>query len=109
MDLNSCDFDLDLENETELSESSRPARAALSRLATHAPRASERPRTAKSLTNSPGCTPAPEFSPECAPRPIRSVRTDAWSVPASTSWARPSRALRKVARRALETEMVEPA
>ena len=106
MDLNCCDFDLDLENETELSESSCPARAAL---ALHAPQAAERPRTAKSLTNSPGCTPAPEFSPERAPRPIRRVRTDAWSVPASTSWARPSRALRKVARRALETEMVEPA
>ena len=40
MDLNSCDFDLDLENETELSESSRPARAALSPLATHADRKS---------------------------------------------------------------------
>ena len=103
MDLNSCDFDLDLENETDLSESSRPLRAG------HSHQTAERPRTAKSLTNSPGIAPAPASYPNRAPRPIRSVRTDAWSVPASTSWARPSRALRKVARRALETEMVEPA
>ena len=70
-----------------------------------------RPRTTTTLTNSPGCSPdpAPALSALRESRPLmRSVRVDAWSVPVSASWARPSRALRKVARRALETEFVEP-
>lgn len=67
-------------------------------------------RSTPTLTNSPNCTPAPVLALRAADRaPLRRVRTDAWSVPASTSWARPSRTLRKVARRAVDQEMVEPA
>ena len=64
----------------------------------------------RSLTNSPNCSPAPVLSLRPANRaPLRRVRTDAWSVPASASWARPSRALRKVARRAVDDERGESA
>jgi hypothetical protein len=67
-------------------------------------------RPTQTLTNSPGCSPAPVLSLRPADRaPLRRVRTDAWSVPAAASWARPSRALRKVARRAIDSEMTEPA
>lgn len=67
-------------------------------------------RPTATLTNSPGCRPAPMRSLRVAERPpLRRVRTDAWSVPASTSWARPSRALRKVARRAVDDERGESA
>lgn len=73
-------------------------------------------RSTRTLTNSPGCAPAPAPAP-AAPLalrsnsrpPLRRVRTDAWSVPASASWARPSRALRKVARRAVDDDRGEPA
>ncbi|MEZ4281621.1 MAG: hypothetical protein R3F21_18615 [Myxococcota bacterium] len=71
------------------------------------------PRPTRTLTNSPNCAPAPARSLRSAEQiqraPIRRVRTDAWSVPASASWARPSRALRKVARRAVDNELIEPA
>ena len=68
-----------------------------------------KPQPTMTLTNSPGCSPAPARSALRGSRPsMRSVRVDAWSAPASASWARPSRALRKVARRALESEAFEP-
>lgn len=44
-----------------------------------------------SLTNSPGCTPT-------APWRMRTVRVDAWSVPASANWTRTRRTVRKVNR-----------
>ena len=107
MDLNAFDFDLDADLDpdsdsarpTAPSETGRPARSlALARAAL-------KRQSAAAPTNSPGCTPAlGSNETQRGPRPIRSVRTDAWSVPASVSWARPSRALRKVARRALETD-----
>lgn len=100
MELHTLDLQLELESDTV--ETAR-AIAAL------------RPRPTHTLTNSPGCTPAPALATArtiAAPREVRpsmrSVRVDAWSVPVSASWARPTRALRKVARRALETEVVEP-
>jgi hypothetical protein len=96
MEQHSLDLQLDLESDSV--EVSR-AIAAL------------RPLTTATLTNSPGCTPAPSpaLSALRVSRPLmRSVRVDAWSEPVSASWARPSRALRKVARRALETEAFEP-
>lgn len=99
MDLQTLDLQLDLEADTI--ETAR----AISTL---------RPRATQSLTNSPGCTPAPvraSARSTAAPREsraaMRSVRVDAWSMPVAANWARPSRALRKVARRALETEAVD--
>ena len=94
MDLNAFDFDLDLENESDLADL-----ADFRRSGSAIPTATAS-RIARSLTNSPGCAPAP-VTPTVA-RVLRKVRTDAWSSPASTSWARPNRTLRKVARRAVE-------
>ncbi len=101
MELHTLDLQLELESDTV--ETTR-AIAAL------------RPRPTHTLTNSPGCTPVPALAIAraiAATRDIRpsmrTVRVDAWSVPVSASWARPSRALRKVARRALEAEMIDPA
>ena len=67
-------------------------------------------RPTPTLTNSPGCSPAPLVSRRPADRaPLRRVRTVASSVPASASWARPSRTLRKVSRRAVESDEIQPA
>lgn len=98
MEQHSLDLQLDLESDSV--EVSR-AIAAL------------RPRATTTLTNSPGCTPASTPTPALSAlregrAAMRRVRVDAWSVPVSASWARPSRALRKVARRALESEAFEP-
>lgn len=114
MDLNAFDFDLDLESETDLADLAAYRRSAREARGSAAPRISAAPRataatiaTARSLTNSPGCAPVPA-TPALA-RVLRNVRTDAWSAPASVSWARPARALRKVARRAVDGGMSEPA
>ncbi len=94
MELHSLDLQLELE-----SDSVEICRAI----------AALKPHPTLTLTNSPGCSPAPALSALRESRPsMRRVRVDAWSVPVSASWARPSRALRKVARRALENEVVEP-
>jgi hypothetical protein len=114
MDLNAFDFDLDLETDSDLADLTRYRRSTTANAKT-SPAATTSvvgnalasARAARSLTNSPGCAPAPT-TPALA-RVLRKVRTDAWSAPASVSWARPSRALRKVARRAVEGGMNEPA
>lgn len=114
MDLNAFDFDLDLETDSDLVDLTRSLRSTPANAKTSP--AAARPvaaaslapaRAARSLTNSPGCAPAPA-TPALA-RVLRKVRTDAWSAPASVSWARPSRALRKVARRAVDGGMNESA
>lgn len=107
MDQNAFDLDSDLDLDAQLD---RDIERAIDRLA--APSADRR-RTA-TLTNSPGCAPAsfPGSGDRVAlaSRPaMRRVAVAGWSSPASASWARPSRTLRKVARRAVETELPEPA
>lgn len=95
MDQNLLDFDLDTDADADAADQMERECDA---------------RPTSTLTNSPGCAPAARISLFRPDRtPLRCVRTEAWSVPASTSWARPSRALRKVARRAVESEMTEPA
>ncbi|MEZ4331108.1 MAG: hypothetical protein R3F35_05125 [Myxococcota bacterium] len=67
-------------------------------------------RPTSTLTNSPGCSPAPNAFARLTDRaPLRRVRSVASSVPASACWARPSRTLRKVARRAVDHDRLEPA
>lgn len=62
-------------------------------------------RSTPTLTNSPGCSPAPVASRRPTNRaPLRRVRTLASSIPASASWARPSRTLRKVSRHAVDDD-----
>ncbi|MBK7949067.1 MAG: hypothetical protein IPK00_10050 [Deltaproteobacteria bacterium] len=99
------DLDLDLDAQLD-----RDIDRAIGRLA--APSAGRR-RTA-TLTNSPGCAPAVMAGigerAALAPRSaMRRVAVAGWSSPASASWVRPSRTLRKVARRAVDNESSEPA
>ena len=79
----------------------------------------------RSITNSPKCEPAssftPEFTPECTPefksefkselrpvRRVRSVRVDAWAVPASANWSRTRTPARKVNRVSRSTNWALP-
>ncbi|HPG28993.1 MAG: hypothetical protein H6748_00765 [Spirochaetaceae bacterium] len=57
----------------------------------------EPPRQTRTLTNSPGCVPARRAAAR-ARGAMRTVRVDAWAVPASVSWSRTRRTVRKVAR-----------
>jgi hypothetical protein len=94
MDQHSFDFapEADLSNDLDWAPAASPA------------------RSTPTLTNSPGCSPAPVASFRLADRaPLRRVRTVASSVPASASWARPSRTLRKVSRRAVDQDGLDPA
>lgn len=107
MDQNAFDLDSDLDLDSELD---RDIERTIDRLA--APTTHR--RATATLTNSPGCAPArtAESSERASlvPRPtMRRVAVASWSSPASASWARPSRTLRKVARRAVEADMLEPA
>jgi len=131
MDQNAFDLDLgrdldqdlapDLDFERDPVDDLEPASTSAMDRAT---RGTPRLRPIPTLTNSPGCAPAPPSqtiptratgasgaharrSGSAAPSPMRSVRIDAWSSPATACWARPSRTLRKVARRALDLETVE--
>lgn len=102
MDQNAFDLDLDSQLDCETERADRPA----------APTATRR-RTA-TLTNSPGCAPAvlarSEDRAALARRSsMRRVEVAGWASPAAASWARPSRTLRKVALRAVDAEMNEPA
>ena len=103
MDLNAFDFDLESDLDPDLDTNASEPGTPVCPLALD--QAALKRQSAAAPTNSPGCTPT--SLPNRSPRPIRSVRTDAWSVPASVNWARPSRALRKVARRALENDGCE--
>lgn len=55
-------------------------------------------RSVPTLTNAPGCEPSGD-RPRVRPvRRGRSARVDAWAVPASATWARPTRSGRSAAR-----------
>lgn len=56
------------------------------------------PVPVSSLTNSPGCEPRKRSRASIAPvARVRPVRVDAWSEPASVSWTRTRKTVRKVA------------
>jgi hypothetical protein len=62
----------------------------------------EHPREVPTLTNSPGCVPAVaprEADALHGPRRARTVRVDAWAVPAAASWSRTRSSVRKISRR----------
>ncbi len=104
MDQHLLDLALDLDSAPAPNLESNPANLI------HREPSTPATRLTPTLTNSPGCAPAPALALRSTDRPpLRRVRTDAWSVPASASWARPSRALRKVARRAVDEDRGEPA
>ncbi|MBJ21033.1 MAG: hypothetical protein GY910_23970 [bacterium] len=75
----------------------------------------------RSITNSPGCTPSLSSSSpshtsqpphgETGLRPVRrarTIRTDAWSVPASANWTRTRNPIRKVSRVSRSTDWALP-
>jgi len=112
MDLHDLDRDLDLPLDPDQDRRDDDATDLDELRALASPRP---PRPIASLTNSPGCRPcaSPAVSPDAGRRPARAVmrrvRVDAWSEPASVRWDRPSRTLRKVARRAVEADAGESA
>ena len=57
----------------------------------------ELPLHVPTLTNSPRCAPATRPTPT-TPRRVRTVRVDAWAVPASVNWSRARTAVRKVSK-----------
>ncbi len=85
----------------------------------------EHPVAIRSISNSPGCTPTsrptsrpdsrpallPNFQHLRHPGPIRqprSVRVDAWAIPASANWSRTRRPMRKVKRISRSTDWALP-
>jgi hypothetical protein len=58
----------------------------------------ELPRRVPTLTNSPGCAPTSPALKTNVPRRVRSVRVDAWAVPAAASWSLTRATVRKVSR-----------
>ena len=60
----------------------------------------ELPLHVPTLTNSPRCAPATRSTPTkpTTPRRVRTVRVDAWAVPASVNWSRARTAVRKVSK-----------
>ena len=73
----------------------------------------ELPLHVPTLTNSPRCAPAARSTPTKPLKPttarrVRSVRVDAWAVPASVNWSRARTAVRKVNRSARSTDWALP-
>ena len=62
------------------------------------------PRRVPTLTNSPGCAPQSTTLNPNAPRRVRTVRVDAWAVPAAASWSRTRASVRKVSRKPRPTD-----
>lgn len=65
------------------------------------------------ITNSPRCVPARSAQPSngknpTAPRRVRTVRVDAWAVPASANWSRTRTTIRKVNRGTRSTDWALP-
>ena len=65
------------------------------------------------LTNSPRCVPARSAQPSngknpTTPRRVRTVRVDAWAVPASANWSRTRTTIRKVNRGTRSTDWALP-
>ncbi len=104
------DLDLDLEDTVLQPDDAAPASEI-----------HELPFPVRSITNSPGCEPgsrAPSSSSPASPsssgadlRPVRrarTVRVDAWAVPASANWTRTRRTIRTVARVSRSTDWALP-
>ena len=68
----------------------------------------ELPLHVPTLTNSPRCAPAAEPTKPITPRRVRTVRVDAWAVPASVNWSRARTAVRKVNRSTRSTDWALP-
>jgi hypothetical protein len=71
----------------------------------------ELPLHVPTLTNSPRCAPATRSTKPTTPttpRRARTVRVDAWAVPASVNWSRARTAVRKVNRSARSTDWALP-
>ena len=68
----------------------------------------ELPLHVPSLTNSPRCAPAAHPTKPTTPRRVRTVRVDAWAVPASVNWSRARTTVRKVNRSARSTDWALP-
>ena len=68
------------------------------------------PLRVPSLTNSPGCTPGgfPKMRASAPLRRVRSVRVDAWAAPASATWTRTRKTVRKVNRQSQSTNWALP-
>jgi hypothetical protein len=67
------------------------------------------PLRVPSLTNSPGCTPAfPQMRTAAPLRRVRPVRVDAWATPASATWTRTRKSVRKVSRQSQSTNWALP-
>jgi hypothetical protein len=65
------------------------------------------------ITNSPRCVPARSARPSrqknpTTPRRVRTVRVDAWAVPASANWSRTQTTVRKVNRGSRSTDWALP-
>lgn len=65
------------------------------------------------ITNSPRCVPARSAQPSngknpTTPRRVRTVRVDAWAVPASANWSRTRTTIRKVNRGTRSTDWALP-
>ncbi len=65
------------------------------------------PLQVPTLTNSPRCAPAAPTR-RAAPRRVRKVRVDAWSVPAPANWSRTRSSVRKVNRSSHATDWALP-
>ena len=70
----------------------------------------ELPIQVPTITNSPRCAPARPSKPQTPtpPRRVRTVRVDAWAVPASVNWNRTRTAVRKVGRGTRSTDWALP-
>jgi len=67
------------------------------------------PLRVPSLTNSPGCRPAfPKMRTNAPLRRVRSVRVDAWAAPASATWTRTRKTVRKINRQSQSTNWALP-
>jgi hypothetical protein len=80
------------------------------------------PLDVPSITNSPRCAPShcapphsapshsapPQPAKPGAPRRVRTVRVDAWAVPASANWSRARTPIRKVSRTTRSTDWALP-
>jgi hypothetical protein len=97
-------FDLGLDNTDDIEDfEDTDALDNLHELTLHVP----------TLTNSPRCVPARSAQPSnrknaTAPRRVRTVRVDAWAVPASANWSRTRTTIRKVNRGARSTDWALP-
>ncbi len=102
------DLDLDLDMDLDLEHSLDAVDAEFDEQGPETTGSSrDLPLQVPSITNSPRCAPSQPLKPS-APRRVRTVRVDAWAVPASANWSRPRTTLRKVTGRARSTDWALP-